>query len=70
MLPAKIGREPEFTGGQIRVVVQNACHEAITRGAGAKLEANDLYKYALLEAGSSFEAAAKKVGFKLRAGNG
>ena len=59
----------EFTGGQIRVVVQNACHEAITRGSGAKLEANDLYKYAHLEAGSSFEAAAKKVGFKLRAGN-
>ena len=70
MLLAKIGREPEFTGGQIRVVVQNACHEAITRGSGAKLEANDLYKYAHLEAGSSFEAAATKVGFKLRAGNG
>lgn len=52
------------------MVVQHACHEAITRGTGAKLEANDLYKYAHLEAGSSFEAAAKKVGFKLCAGNG
>lgn len=60
----------EFTGGQIRVVVQNACHEAITHGTGAKLEANDLYRYAHLEAGSSFEAAAKKVGFKLHEGNG
>ncbi|MGI6198373.1 MAG: ATP-binding protein, partial [Candidatus Cloacimonadaceae bacterium] len=58
----------EFTGGQIRVVVQNACHEAITRGSGAKLEANDLYRYAHLEAGSSFEATAKKVGFKLSVG--
>lgn len=54
-----------FTGGQIRIVVQNACHTACLRGSGALLTLADLHKYALLEKGSSFESSNRKIGFSV-----
>lgn len=54
-----------FTGGQIRLVVQNACHEAFLRGKGTKLTLNDLRKYASLESGTSFKRTRQAVGFAL-----
>lgn len=59
-----IAQEFPFTGGQISLVVLNACHEAFTRGHQAKLCMNDLYKYARLELGSSFESKSRAVGFR------
>jgi hypothetical protein len=53
-----------FTGGQIRIVVQNACHAAFSRGSQAKLTRDDLYRYSLLEFGSSFETQSKVIGFR------
>ncbi len=52
-----------FTGGQIRLVVQNACHEAFMRGKGAGLTFDDLKKYAILESGTNFERAKQAIGF-------
>jgi len=54
-----------FTGGQIRLVVQNACHEAYLRGQGAKLTLADLRRYAILENGTSFESVKRAIGFTL-----
>ncbi|MDP2216975.1 MAG: ATP-binding protein [Methanolobus sp.] len=55
----------KFTGGQIRLVVLNACHQAFLRGKNSKLCFEDLYKYAKLEAGTSFEVEMKKpIGFR------
>ena len=59
-----LAQEFPFTGGQISLVVLNACHEAFTRGPQAKLCMNDLYKYARLELGTSFEAKSRAVGFR------
>ncbi len=54
-----------FTGGQIRLVVQNACHEAYLRGQDAKLTLADLRRYAILESGTNFESVRRAVGFAL-----
>ena len=54
-----------FTGGQIRLVVQNACHEAYLRGKTAKLTLADLRKYAILESGTNFETPKRAIGFAL-----
>lgn len=54
-----------FTGGQIRLVVQNACHEAYLRGQNAKLTSADLRKYAILESGTNFESVKRAIGFAL-----
>lgn len=59
-----LAQDFHFTGGQIRIVVQNACHEAFTRGPQAKLSLDDLTKYAYLELGSSFESKSRIIGFK------
>lgn len=58
-----LARDYPFTGGQIRLVVQNACHEAYLRGKATKLSTNDLRKYATLEMGTSFEHTRKAIGF-------
>lgn len=58
-----LAKDFHFTGGQIRLVVQNACHEAFLRGKGAKLTQDDLYRYARLENGSSFEQRKQPLGF-------
>ena len=58
-----LAKDFHFTGGQIRLVVQNACHEAFLRGKGAKLTLDDLYRYARLENGSSFEERKQPLGF-------
>lgn len=56
-----------FTGGQIRIVVQNACHQAISRGIGARLLLSDLEVFCRLEAIGSFEntSMTKQIGFCL-----
>ena len=58
-----LAKDFHFTGGQISLVVQNACHEAFLRGKGAKLTLEDLYRYARLESGSSFEQRKQPLGF-------
>jgi len=60
-----LAKDFTFTGGQIRLVVQNACHEAFLRGKGTKLTLNDLRKYAVLESGTSFERTRQAIGFTL-----
>ena len=58
-----LARDFHFTGGQIRLVVLNACHEAFLRGRNARLNLADLYKYAALECGTSFEQTKRQLGF-------
>lgn len=58
-----LAKDFHFTGGQIRLVVQNASHEAYLRGKGAILTLEDLYRYAKLENGSSFEQRKQPLGF-------
>lgn len=60
---ADLAKDYPFTGGQIRLVVQNACHEAYLRGQDARLTLEDLHKYAILECGSSFEQHTRAIGF-------
>jgi len=57
----------DLTGGQIRIVVENACSEAICRkGNSQKLSLQDLIKYAELESGVvSVTLSQKKIGFSL-----
>ncbi len=45
-----------FSGGQISLIVHNACKQAILRGSSARLTQSDLLFYAELEARSSFES--------------
>lgn len=52
-----------FTGGQISTVVLNACHHAASRNESRILLFNDLWHYANLENGSSFESRKRLVGF-------
>lgn len=52
-----------LTGGEIRIIVQNACYQAMMRGEQGKLMLDDLYKFALIEANGSFEQPIKKIGF-------
>ncbi|MDD3523368.1 MAG: ATP-binding protein [Candidatus Cloacimonetes bacterium] len=59
-----LSQEFPFTGGQIRLVVLNACHEAFNRGPKAKLSLDDLHKYARLELGTSFESRSRVIGFR------
>lgn len=63
--PESLAVEFPFTGGQIRLVVQNACHAAFSRGPQAKLNLDDLCKYARLEMGTSFERSKRPMGFAL-----
>ncbi len=53
----------QFTGGQIRNVVLNACHQASCREGSRVLESSDLWQYACLEGATNFEGRAKRVGF-------
>lgn len=48
-----------FSGGQISLIVHNACKQAILRGKEAKLTMHDLLFYAELEAKSSFECSSE-----------
>jgi len=57
-------KDIKYTGRQIRLVVQNACHEVFLRGMGAKLTLEVLYRYARLESGSSFEQRKQPLGFE------
>ncbi len=59
----ELAREFCFSGGQIRIVVQNACYAVCQRGSDSVLTFADLNKYATLENGSSFEKRYRKVGF-------
>jgi ATP-dependent 26S proteasome regulatory subunit len=52
------------TGGQIRLIVQNACSQSILRGKNSRLFLQDIVQYADLEVSSSFEHLQKVVGFK------
>ncbi len=52
-----------FTGGQIRNVVLNACHQASCREESKILNSADLWQYACLEGETNFESQAKRVGF-------
>ena len=52
-----------FTGGQIRNVVLNACHQASCREDSKVLQSNDLWHYACLEGATNFESKSKRIGF-------
>ena len=53
-----------FTGGQIRIVVQNACQHAISRGKDPILLQSDILYFADLEVAGSYEAVQKnRIGF-------
>ena len=60
-----LAQEYRFTGGQIRIVVQNACYQAMLRGTDSKLILDDLCQFADMEALSSFEQPQKKIGFTI-----
>jgi len=51
-----------FTGGQIRIVVQNACYYAMLRGKDSKLTMQDIEIYADLENAGN-ESVKRSVGF-------
>lgn len=48
-----------FSGGQISLIVHNACKQALLRGSSAKLTQSDLHFYAGLEARTSFESGSE-----------
>ena len=54
----------QFTGGQIAIVVQNACLDAITRkGKEKRLKMEDLLKYACLEQPYQQASGDNRIGF-------
>ncbi|MCB5286266.1 MAG: ATP-binding protein [Candidatus Cloacimonetes bacterium] len=60
-----LANEFTLTGGQIRIIVQNACYQAMMRGEHGKLMLDDLCRFAKIEIGSGFGKPAQKVGFSL-----
>ena len=60
----KLARCYPLTGGQIRLIVENACAEAITRDTQQCLTQQDLIKYTELELGKTDEAKPKVCGFR------
>lgn len=63
--PRYLARMFHFTGGQISLVIQNACNEAIMReGEFRKLTMRDLEKYAKLEQPWEAGPSSKRIGFR------
>jgi hypothetical protein len=61
-----LARSFELTGGQISLIVRNACGEAVTRfGADKMLRQEDLIRYALLECRQGTSTQSPSVGFSL-----
>ena len=59
-----LANEFRLTGGQIKIIVRNACAEAASRkGSFQILMQQDLKKYCELETLSNFSKAHKKIGF-------
>lgn len=59
-----LAKQFEISGGQIKLIIQNACSEAIVRDNNQFLTQQDLNKYLNLELSSSFENNNnKKIGF-------
>ncbi len=53
-----------LSGGQIKIIVQNAATEAATREGKARvLKQDDLVKYCLIEIGNDSENQCKPIGF-------
>ena len=53
-----------LSGGQIKIIVQNAATEAATREGQARvLKQNDLVKYCLIEIGNDSANQCKTIGF-------
>ena len=52
-----------FSGGQIRIVVENSYHSVLSQGKEAILTNADIIRFAELEANGSFETATRKIGF-------
>lgn len=57
---ARLAERFEITGGQIKIIVRNACIEAASRNIKLLTEA-DLLKYCHLETGAAFEKGKRKV---------
>lgn len=55
----------ELTGGQIKIIVRNACIEAASKGDCAILLMKDLVKYSNIEKNASFQKRKNNIGFKL-----
>jgi SpoVK/Ycf46/Vps4 family AAA+-type ATPase len=63
---AYLAKKHCISGGQIKVIVQNACSAAIIRETEQRrLSMIDIVKYAELEDGNSFEVKTKQIGFAL-----
>jgi hypothetical protein len=61
----RLARDYNFTGGQIALVIQNACAEAIAREGDDKvLKLQDILKYAALEQPWAGKGKKHSVGFK------
>ena len=59
-----LAKDYAFTGGQISLVIQNACNEAIMRKGNQRvLTFQDLVKYARLEQPWGSDARRKPIGF-------
>lgn len=58
-----LAAEFPFTGGQIRNVVLNACHEACSIDGSGSVSQETLQSYASLENSTNFETKVKTVGF-------
>lgn len=63
-----LGKKYTFTGGVIRLVVQNACSRSMLRGEDAKLTLEDIEIFAKLE-GMKAEPTARRVGFQSNSQN-
>ena len=53
-----------LTGGQIRIIVENACAQAALRGIKSKVTTAVIMQYADMETEGSFEPSARLVGFR------
>lgn len=58
-----LGKKYTFTGGVIRIVVQNSCYHAMLRGQNSRLTLEDIERFAKLEMVKKDETA-KCVGFR------
>lgn len=60
----RLAEHYQLTGGQIKIIVKNACIEAASRkGVYQKIMQKDLIKYCELEDTSSFNYSSRKIGF-------
>ncbi len=58
-----LANDYQYTGGQIRIIVQNACFEAMLRGEDSIITQQDIVHYANLEKVGGISKTSKSIGF-------